>query len=665
MALRGWFCADEGPEWGTMTADSPRLRLAIVGIVSLSLFAALFTRLYFLQVLSAPEYKLAAKANQVRVVPEPALRGRILDRNGVVLVDNRASNVVAIDRSKVKGQEARDELLTRLSVVLGATPDVLHARYEDQRVSPYTPVPVAEDVSEDVMVLLRERRDDFPSVVAKRVAVRTYPHATLAAHILGYVGEINQEELDADPGEYALGDVIGKAGVEKVYEGDLRGIDGEQRIEVDADGTPIRVLPGRRPPVQGNDVVLSIDTNVQRVAEEALQQGLEAARGRPFEENNVTLGLLRADAGAVVVLDAKEGTVVAMASNPTFDLPGLADGISQAEGDMLFGDSSNAPFTNRAIQGQYAPGSTWKLVTADAAVRSGLIPPGFVLDDQGTFTIRGECENRGCIRRNAGSRAFGRVDMRRALTVSSDVYFYNIGAELWIRRDEFGETAIQEVAKLLGFGAETGVPLPSETGARLSTPELRAQLHAEKPDIFIEGRWFTGDNVSLAIGQGELTVTPIQLANAYATYANNGTRWSPNIALRIQKQDETLVRTISPRGRRVDIPAAIRDPIMAGFAGAVSDPEGTAYNAFVGFPLDQYPIAGKTGTAQAPPKQDTALFVGMAPANDVQYVTAVVMEQSGFGASAAAPVARRIFGQLSGLEAQAPVDYVLPTGAGD
>jgi penicillin-binding protein 2 len=641
-----------------MTSDTPRLRLAIVGIVALSLFAALFTRLYFLQVLAAPEYKLQAQANQVRVVSEPAPRGRILDAWGRVLVDNRASNVVAIDRAEIEDDAERDDLLARLAVVLGKTPDELLARYNDQGVSPYTPVPIFEDASEEVMVLLRERQSEFPSVVAKRVAVRTYPNGNVAAHILGYTGEISQEEMDASPTDYELGDIIGKAGIEKVYEDELRGVDGEQRIEVDAKGTPIRLLEGGKAPTQGNDVVLSIDLEVQKVAEQALAEGLLATKAQPFEENGVRLGLLRADAGSVVVLDAKAGNVVAMASNPTFDLPGLADGITQAEADMLFGEQSGAPYINRAIQGQYAPGSTWKLVTADAAVRKQLQGPGYTIHDGGEYTITGECSGRGCIVRNAGRRAFGPVDMRKALTVSSDVYFYDIGARFWQERRTYGETAIQDSAALLGFGAQTGVPLPSETKARLATPDLRARMHDENPAAFPEGRWFTGNNVSLAIGQGELTVTPIQLANAYATYANNGTRFAPNIAVRIQRQDGELVKEISPRSQRIDIPPDARDAIMAGFNGAVSDPSGTAYNAFAGFPLDQYPVAGKTGTAQAPPRQDTALFVGMAPAYDVRHVVAVVMEQSGFGASAAAPVARRIFGQLSGLETQAPVDFV-------
>ena len=648
-----------------MTADTPKLRLAIVGIVALSLFAALFTRLYFLQVLAAPEYKLAAKANQIRIVSEPAPRGRILDRNGKVLVDNRASNVVAIDRSKVRDKKQREEMLTRLAVVLGVTPDELSKRYNDQRVSPYTPVPVAEDVPEDVLVLLRERRREFPAVVAKRVAMRTYPNGPLAAHVLGYVGEVNQDEIDQNPGQYKLGESIGKAGVERTYEPDLRGVDGEERIEVDADGVPIRVL-SRRPPVQGNDVVLSIDVDVQRVAEDALAQGLLSARGRAFEQNKTRLGLLKADAGSVVVLDAKEGTVIAMASYPTFDPSMLVNGISKDEAKLLFGDTSGAPFTNRAIQGQYHPGSTWKLVTADAAVRNGMIPPGYAINDTGTYTLPGDCTGRGCLRHNAGSRSYGRVDLRRALSVSSDVYFYNLGAQLWIQRSKYGEDAMQRTATLLGFGEKTGVPLPSESAARLASPQLRAALHEQHPKAFPEGRWFTGDNVSLAIGQGELTVTPIQIANAYATYASNGTHFQPNIALRVQDQRGKLIRAITARKtEHVDIPPAVRDTIMAGFTGAVGSTEGTAYNAFAGFPLNQYPIAGKTGTAQAPPKQDTALFVGMGPMPDPQYVTAVVMEQSGFGASAAAPVARRLFGQLSGLEAQTPVQFVGLNGVGD
>ncbi|MBW8825734.1 MAG: penicillin-binding protein 2 [Acidobacteria bacterium] len=644
--------------------DSPRLRLLIVGVVGLSLFAALLARLWYLQVLTAPQFKLQAKQNQVRVVKVAAPRGRILDRNGVVLVDNRASNVVAVDRSRLTADE-RAPLLERLSRVLHI-PDVeLSRRLDDVTVSPYTPVPLAEDVPEPTMVTLRERQEDFPGVVARTVAVREYPHGSLAAHVLGYVGEVNDTDMADNQGEYQLGDQIGKAGVERTYEKELRGAAGEERIEVDAKGTPIRTL-SRRGPVQGSDLVLSLDINVQARAEASLSQGLAAARGRPFEKDK---GLLVADAGAVVVLDAKEGSVVAMASYPTFDLPGLANGVSKAEAAKLFSPSSGAPFINRAIQGQYAPGSTWKLVTADAAMRTGLVSPNYTYNDTGSFEIK-ECVGTSCIRHNAGSRAFGRVDFRRALTVSSDVYFYNLGSMFWQRRKSghFGETPIQESAAALGFGRKTGVPLQGESEGRVPTPETRAELHRTKPKLYPTGGWFEGDNVNLAIGQGELGVTPIQLANAYATYANGGTRFSPNIALRVQRQDGTVVRDIAPRvlPDSLALSPQVRQPIMAGLAGVVSDPDGTAFNAFASFPLRSYGIAGKTGTAQAKPKQDTALFVGYGPTSDPRYAVAVVMEQSGFGASAAAPVARRVFSAIAGVDGgNGPATFVQLNGAGD
>lgn len=647
-----------------MTQDTPRLRLGILAIVALSLFAALFTRLWYLQVLSAPDLQLRAQSNITQVVTEPAPRGRILDRNGKVLVDNRASNVVAIDRSKLALLEKDDraKLLQRLSGVLATPVDVLEERLEDLRVSRYVPVPVAEDVGEDKMTLLLERADDFPSVVAKRVAVRTYPMGNLAAHVLGYVAEISPAELEEREADYDLGDLIGKAGIERVYERELRGKDGELEIEVDAQGRPIRVV-NRTPPVQGYDVVLSIDADVQRIAEEALAQGLESTRGKPFEDDGRPL---KADAGAVVVLDT-QGGVEAMASYPTYDLAPLADGMSTAEYEQLYpkDQARAAPFVNRAIAGLYSAGSTWKVVTADAALRSGLIDANFSLEDKGTYIIPGDCTGRGCIRRNAGSTAYGTVGVSRAMSVSSDVFYYHLGAQLWIQRDRFGETPIQDAARRYGFGSETGVPLPAEGAGRVLTPESKAALHEKNPLLVSDG-WFTGNNVNLAIGQEAMLVTPIQLANAYATLANGGRRYSPNIALRIQKQDKTVVQELAPRlAETIDLPPHVRDPIVRGLERVVSDEEGTAYNAFAGFPLAQYGIAGKTGTAQDPPRQDTALFTAYGPTADPKHVVSVVMEQSGFGASAAAPVARRVFEVLAGIGVQGRAEFTPVNGVGD
>jgi penicillin-binding protein 2 len=608
-----------------------RLRLGILGVVAISMFATLFVRLAHLQLVDGVDARQAAARNTVRVVTLPAPRGRILDRDGTVLVDNRASNVVAVDPAVDEAD--RGPLLDRLSVVVGVPRAVLEARLGDRRASPYLPVPVAEEVGDDVMIRLREQGDHLPGVVAQRVATRSYPFGTLAAHVLGYVGESPDD-----------GRTVGRAGVEQVFDRDLRGVDGELRMEVDADGRPLRVLD-RRAPEQGNDVVLTIDADVQQAAEASLTEGLAAARSRPDADDGSPLV---ADAGSAVALDPRSGAVLAMASSPTFPLPELANGVSKAEADLLFGEASGAPFVNRAMRG-YAPGSTWKLVTATAALTSGLITADTRLQDRGTFTIPG-CVS-GCTRQNAGGAAYGSVDVRRALAVSSDVFFYTQGADFWQRRGALGETRLQDVAASLGFGAPTGTDLPDESGGRLPTPASRAALHAEDPAAWPEGRWFVGDDVNLAIGQGDLAVTPIQLANAYATFGNGGTRYIPRLALRVQRQDGRVVRTVEPRvAGRVPLEEDVRRPVLEGLVGATTDPEGTATSAFAGWPSDRYPVAGKTGTAQAKPKQDSALFAAVAPVTDPQVAVAVVMEQAGFGADAAAPVARRILGVASGVE---------------
>ena len=311
------------------------------------------------------------------------------------------------------------------------------------------------------------------------------------------------------------------------------------------------------------------------------------------------------------------------------------------------------PFTNRAVQGQYAAGSTWKLVVAAAALDAGVTTPERVVRDTGAFTIP-DCRGK-CRFQNAGNTVYGNVDLRRALTVSSDVYFYDLGFQLWNRRAELGDAAMQDKAVELGFGTETGVDVPSEADGRVPTPASRAKAFADRPDLFMTGDWFVGDNVNLAIGQGELAITPVQLANAYATFFGGGVQHAPNVALRVQSRDGQVDRVFEPRvTRTIPIDPAIREPIREGLQGVTAIDEGTAARAFTGFPLDRYPVIGKTGTAQAPPKQDNALFVGVAPADDPRYVVSVVMEQSGFGSTAAAPVARAILDVLSAQSGVGP-----------
>lgn len=649
-----------------MTTDSPRLRLGIIAVVAVSLFCALFARMWFLQVLTAGEHELAAEANQRRVVPLVAPRGRILDRNGDILVANRASNVVTVERSMLRrlDEPERGELIERLAAAVDTPPFMISERLEDQRLGPFTPVPVAEDLPEEVLIELRERKGEFPGVTAQQSAVRAYPHGSLAAHLLGYVGAINTDELEAaggvdEPSGYRLTSRLGKEGIERSFEEDLRGQDGEVVLEVDARGVPIREL-SRREPVQGNDVVLSIDLATQRVAEQALAQGMSRSQGSRDPETGqpVLFG------GSTVVLDVKEGTVAAMASWPTFNPADFVYQITQAQFAALTDPAQGTPFVNRAVQGQYAPGSTWKLITALSGLETGLITPESTIVDPGRYVIP-DCA-RNCTRTNAGSAAYGEVALRKALTVSSDVYFYGLGARAWQDRARLGDTPIQDMAAKLGFGSPTGVNLPTEAAGRLASPALRAEAYAQNPDLFLTGDWFIGDNVNIAIGQGDIAVTPIQLANAYATFATDGTRYEPNLALRVQDAEGNVVRDIEPRiVERVTLPPGAQGPILDGLIGATAseDPRGTAYTAFRGFPHDQYPVAGKTGTAQnGGNRKDDALFAAFAPANDPRYALSVVMERAGFGSTWAAPVAESILSSLSGLETP---EVVQPAAGGN
>jgi penicillin-binding protein 2 len=615
--------------------DTARLRMGVIGMVVISLFAALFARLWYLQVVANPASTRAVIVNQVRVVPEDAPRGRILDRQGRLIVANKVSEAVTINR--VKFADTVDEV-TRLAAVLNLPPAVLVDRMNDQRFSPYKPVPVAEDVPKDTVVYLAEHKADFPGVDATELTERAYPNGSLAAHLLGYVGEINDEELKSKKGKgYRLGDTIGKSGVEKAYEDVLRGTPGLTKLEVDSRGRVLQTLD-EQPPVQGDDLQLTVDLDVQKLAEDSLAQGLDAAR-HAFDKE--TKKDFVAPAGAVVVLDPRDGSVLAMASYPTYNPADFVNGIKPEVFAALTAPQSQYPLNNRVVSGGYAPGSTFKLVTSIAGLTDGLLSVNTTVNDTGSTKIG----NR--VFKNAGTRSYGYVSLPQALTVSSDVYFYQLGANFWYRRGQVGD-GIQQTARSLGFGKRTGIVLEGDQPGRVPDPESRKREHDRHPDIFPERNWFAGDNANLAVGQGETVVTPLQLANAYATFANGGTLYTPRVAARVVKADGKPVRELAPEARgHVPLPAGIRSAILSGLRGAVADPKGTAYGAFTGF-AGGLTVAGKTGTAQVNGKQDTALFVGIAPVENPQYVVAVVMEQSGFGGAVAAPVARRIMDGLAG-----------------
>lgn len=613
--------------------EGSRLRIVVIGFVTLTLFSVLFARLWYLQVISTESYAAAAEGNRIRTVPREAPRGRILDRRGRILVDNRVSNVVAVSRT-LAGQE-REEVISRLAEILRQPREELESRLEDFRFADFRPIPVATDVDEATLLAIREREDELPGVEASQVAIRVYPNGNVAAHVLGYVGEINDEELEDRQDEYRLGDTIGKVGVERAYEPDLRGEPGVEFWEVDRSGRVIRSL-GEQEPQQGDDVQLGIDLDVQRAAEEALAGQIETVRERGME----------APGGAVVVLDAQDGGVVAMASSPSFDPSQFVHGIRTEVWDELNDPENDLPLNNRAIQGQYPTASTFKVVSGLAGVTSGMIGPHETIRDQGSIEIGGR------LFRNAQSRSYGIVDLRRALTVSSDVYFYKLGFEINSLIPNTRAEEIQRIARLYGFGQPTGIELPFEQVGRVPDRKWKREVHRANPEAFPEGTWFAGDNVNVAIGQGDILATPLQVASAYSALANGGDVLRPHVGARVIDRFGAVVREVEPVVAS-EVPfdqyPEVRDIMLRGLRGVVNDEEGTAYHAFLGY--EGPPVAGKTGTAQIRGKEDTSLFVGMVPADQPRYVVMALVEEAGAGSAVAAPIVRKVIEAINATEA--------------
>jgi penicillin-binding protein 2 len=636
-----------------MSLDSPRLRLGVLGVVVASLFAALLARAWYLQVVQAPTARLEANGNRVRTVTIPAPRGRILDRQGRPLVVNQEINAVTVSRAQLS---KRSDVLEKLARVLVMPVDELQRKVDDKRFSPYKPVPVAENVPKEKLIYISEHAADFPGVEGVRLTQRAYPQGNLAAHLLGYVAEINDKELAARKNKgYKAGDEIGKSGIEAAYEDDLRGSPGIEQLEVDARGRVLRTIASKLPST-GHDVKLTVDIDIQKLAEDSLDRGLKAARAANDRERKKHF---LAPAGSVVVLDPHDGSVLALASNPTYDPAKFIGGITLADFAALQDPAQGSPLTDRATQGQYAPGSTFKLITSVAALRAGVINVNSSYTDTGCYLIGGS-KQRVC---NALHESHGPVNVTRALTVSSDVFYYHLGDVFWQTRRQNGETPIQDVAHEFGLGKSSGIPVGGESPGLVSTPETRRKLHDKYPKAYPNGQWFAGDNVNLAIGQGELTVTPLQLANAYAAFANGGTLYEPRVADSVIDADGKPVRTFAPKANgHVDLPPNLRDPIMHGLLGVTSDPRGTAAGAFSGFSQAGFQVAGKTGTAQVVNKQDTALFTCFGPFPDARYEVTVVMEEAGFGADAAAPVARRILDVLAG---HTPKDIIVTGNPAD
>ncbi len=641
--------------------DSRRLRLSILGVIGLALLVTLVVRLWYLQVVTSEQFVERAAGNIIRTVPEPAPRGRIFDVHGRELVGNRVVNVVTMDafilRDRI-GTAQRQRLALELarqlsrSGVLTKSVELAEA-LADPAYGPFDRIPLAVGVSDAIKVFLAERNEEFPGVEVVRRTQRVYPYGDLASHVLGYIDTITAEEIEArrnHPKRYSTVDEIGKSGVELAFEDVLRGTPGWREIEVDNVGNVIRER-GYRAPQPGTDLVLTIDADLQRFVEEELLRGLEEARDRQNEDVEDSFVTFAAPAGAAVVLDPRNGNVLAMASYPDYDPRVFIGGISEEEFDAFVHPASHAPLNNRAIQGVYAPASTMKPITSYAALSTGLLgPDGFLgitqtTDDPGYHVLDdciGECEFE-----NPDRAPNGDVDLRMAITVSSDVYFYKL-AEQFSRRVGYDEDQIQQTARDFGFGNTTGIALPFEHAGIVPDAGIKQARHDANPEAFPDPDWRTGDTINISIGQGDLGVTPLQLANSFTPFANGGRIYLPNIAVgMIDPVSGETVNLIRPRlTSRLYLPPDLQAPILDGMRGATTlrtdERVGTAQGAFDGFPHDQWPVAGKTGTAEVLGKADSAVFVGFGPLPQPRYLVAVLLEEAGFGGEAAAPVVRRI-----------------------
>lgn len=634
----------------------PNVRLRIVGVVGVTLFALMLMRLWYLQVLDASAAVQQVVTNEVRTVPLPAPRGLILDRGDKVLVGDGVSEDITLSRAIAF---EHPQVIGRLAVLSGQSTNTVSATLKNLIYSQYLPVPVIQGATPYEIAYVRQHASLFPGVAITEESQRTYPDGELAAQVLGYVDVISGPQLQEFKNQgYNPNSFIGQTGVEAQYESALRGSEGIERLQVNAQGTVVGIL-GQTTPKSGNDVVLNMDAGLQQTVESQLAKQISVDQ---HTYDTQTHEYPPAPDGAAVVLDPRTGAVLAMASFPTYNPEWWVGGISTANYKFLNEASQHQPLLNRAVDGTYPPGSTFKLATATAALQTGLISQYTSVNDPGYFKIP-NCTGPGCIKTDNESEAQpAPIDVNTALTISSDVFFYTLGYEFWQARNVYGEQAVENVAAQYAYGQPTGIDLPEQSAARVDSPAERIKLHHENPIAFPYDNWTTGDNLEMAFGQGETIVTPLEQAVAYATFANGGTRYAPQVAAGVVSPDGKLITKFASKVMgHVSLPPNVYQPILAGLQGVIdsSSPAGTAYQVFKGFPLSTFPLAGKTGTASVTGKEPTSWFVAFGPLPNPQYVVCVVIDQGGYGADAAAPVVRNIFDYLV-AHPVTPVKFGLP-----
>ena len=622
----------------------PERRWLVIGVFFILLLALLIVRLFTLQIL---DYKLSVQSvnnNALRGSIIPAPRGLILDRTGRPLVDNVATTEIQLSRAEAALQPS---IKGSLSLLTGLSVTQINSDLNNKQYDPFQPAPILDNAHANVVEFIKLHPNEFPGVSVVDISRRSFPFGgNVGSQALGYVGAITGGEITAHPNQgYQPNSQIGKSGIEAFYEQYLRGHDGTRTLEVDAYGN-ITGSVHTTQPIGGNSVVLNIDEGLQKALDGYLAQDILTVRQSIDPVSHVHP---LAPNGAAIVLDPTTGAVLAMSSYPSFNLNSFVNGLSNQTFQHLLGVGA---FNNYAIQGLYTPGSTFKMISATAQLQTGIFPADKLINDTGAFTVPGCQQNyRGCVFHDDQSVGAGLISLPKALTVSSDYYFYNLGYLFWSQKNKYGETPIQNVAGQYGLGQYTNIDLPNENQGRVDSPIVRQQLHALAPKAFPNDSWYTGDNLEMAFGQGTTAVTPIEMAQAYATFANGGTRYAPEVAAAVLNPHGKVLERYLPRVLgHVLLPPSVRNPILQGLTGVVENPAGTAYATFhriATFSLSRYPLAGKTGTASnAPGLAPNSWFVGFGPTYKPKYVVVCVISEGGYGAEAAAPVVAETFNYL-------------------
>ncbi|MGE5587452.1 MAG: penicillin-binding protein 2 [Clostridia bacterium] len=595
-------------------------RLTHLGFVVVAVLVVLASRLWHLQIMRGDVYEALSQGNRVRLIPVPAPRGKILDRNGVPLAASRMAFSVSIVPQDMPDVEAT---VARLAPILGVSPEAIREKLAAPR-RPFEPIRLMTDADPAVVTAIGERRTDLPGVVIAEIPVRSYVHGDFASHLIGFIREIDSSELKSyrDKG-YRPGDLIGKVGVERTFEEYLRGVDGGDQVEVNSLSQPIKVL-GSLAPVPGNDVVLTIDEKVQAAAERALSEQLQELSKSPKTG--------RAKAGAVVAMDPRTGEILAMTSKPSYDPNMFVGGLSPEE--LAFLSSTPSPQPNRAISHAYPPGSAFKAVTTLAALERGKV----TMDDRFECTGRDRQSGKVCWTLERG-RGHGVQDLVTGIANSCNIVFYELGRRV-------GIDDLAAYARMFGFGRPTGLQLSPGEASGLVPDRAWKRLNFKGYDQI----WYPTETLDVAIGQGALLTTPLQIANAYATIAAGGVMHVPMVARAVLTPDGKVIREFEPKvAGTVDISQESLDTLKQGLAKVVS--EGTAAGAFQGFPV---PAAGKTGTAQNPEGDSHGWFAGFAPLENPEIVVVVLVEHGTGGSLAAAPVARKVMEAYFGLDRKQP-----------